>query len=111
MTTRRNDAQKFLDELVGPLTFGSAIASIRQGEEQSQVQFSRRLKISPQNLCDIEKGRKSVGLRRVIQWAKLLGYSEILFVALAPQDQVNAETGNEGFLVSVKKKPQRRKVA
>lgn len=50
--------------------------------------FAARLGIARGNLCDIEKGRRKVSLDRAAAWAKLLGYADWQFVALALQDEV-----------------------
>jgi transcriptional regulator with XRE-family HTH domain len=88
-TKKKSDAMKFLDNLVGVLTFGALIAAMRQAEEMSQVEFAKKLGISKQHLCDIEKGRKFVSPARAAKFAKILGHSERSFVALALQDVVN----------------------
>jgi len=55
----------------------------------SQVEFAKKLGISKQHLCDIEKGRKFVSPERAARFAKILGHSGQSFVALALQDIVN----------------------
>ncbi|MEK7333830.1 MAG: helix-turn-helix domain-containing protein, partial [Candidatus Binatota bacterium] len=57
-TEKKSDAMKFLESLVGELTFGGLIEAMRQAEEMSQVEFAAKLGISKQHLCDIEKRRK-----------------------------------------------------
>ncbi len=89
ITKKKSDAMKFLESLVGELTFGGLIEAMRQAEEMSQVEFAKKLGISKQHLCDIEKGRKFVSPERAARFAKLLGHSEQSFVALALQDIVN----------------------
>ncbi len=80
---------QFLESLSGgPLILGSLLLSIRQGEETSQAEFARRLGISRSHLCDIEKGRKTVSLRRAAQFARTLGYGEAQFARLALQEMV-----------------------
>ncbi len=88
-TKKKSEAMKFLDNLVGKLTFGGLIAAMRQAEEMSQVEFAKKLGISKQHMCDIEKGRKFVSPARAAKFAKILGHSERSFVALALQDVVN----------------------
>lgn len=91
MTTKRqkSEAVRFLESIAGPLTFGSAILSIREGEEWSQAELARRLGISRSHLCDIEKGRKSVSPGRAAEFARTLGYSDRQFVRLALQELVD----------------------
>lgn len=80
---------KFLGSLVGELTFGGLIQAMREADEMSQVEFAKKLGISKQHLCDIEKGRKFVSPERATRFARILGHSEKSFVALALQDTVN----------------------
>jgi len=49
------------------------------------AEFAKKLGISRQHLCDIEKGRKVVSPERAAKFAKILGYSREQFVALALQ--------------------------
>ena len=86
---KKSDAMKFLENLVGELTFDGLIEAMRQAEEMSQVDYAKKLGISKQHLCDIEKGRKFVSPERAVKFAKILGHSEKSFVALALQDIVN----------------------
>ncbi len=87
-TKRRSAANRFLEDLVGPLTFANMIESTRLSEGLTLVQFSKRLGISVSHLSDIEKGRKAVSPERAAKFARLLGYSEKQFVRLALQDLV-----------------------
>jgi plasmid maintenance system antidote protein VapI len=110
MTTRRKrrpteedlegyvDANEFLDELLGPLTFGNMLWSIRMCDELSQTEFAEMLGVSRSHICDIEKGRKVVSAERAAKWANVLGYSDIGFVQLALQDQLD----KAGVKMSVK---------
>lgn len=75
--------------LGGPLTLGMALESLRRGEELSQTEFARKLGLSSQKLCDIEKGRRQVSPERAAQFARQLGHPIEVFVRLALQDQVN----------------------
>jgi len=88
-TKKKSDAMQFLENLVGELTFGGLIEAMCQAEEMSQVDFAKKLGISKQHLCDIEKGRKFVSPERAAKFAKILGHSEKSFVALALQDIVD----------------------
>ena len=88
-TKKKSDAMKFLEGLVGELTFGGLIEAMRQAEGMSQVDFAAKLRISKQHLCDIEKRRKFVSPARAAKFAKILGHSERSFVALALQDIVD----------------------
>ena len=88
-TKKKSDAMKFLEGLVGELTLGGLIEAMRQAEATSQVEFAKKLGISKQHLCDIEKGRKFVSPERAAKFARILEHSEQSFVALALQDIVN----------------------
>jgi transcriptional regulator with XRE-family HTH domain len=70
------------------LTFGRMIASVRVADDIPQTELARRLGISRANLCDIEKGRRSVTVKRAAQFARILGYSVNQFVAVAVEDQL-----------------------
>ena len=86
MSTKKSEAVKFMEKLTGgPLTFAIHLNNIRECDELSQVEFAKKLKISPSHLCDIIKGRKVVSPGRAAKFAKILGYSEHLFVQLALQ--------------------------
>jgi len=93
------DAGEFLESLDGKLTFGKMLWSIRKCDEISQSQFAKKLGISKSHLCDIEQDRKNVSPERAARWAKLLGYSEHLFVQLSLQGMV--DKGRLGFKVLV----------
>ena len=88
---KKSDAMKFLDGLAGgPLTFGSLIETIRETDDYTLASMSKKLGVSRANLCDIQKGRKGVSLERAAKWARLLGYPESQFVALALQAEIDA---------------------
>jgi transcriptional regulator with XRE-family HTH domain len=93
MTTGKkvSKARRQLEAIAGPLTLAALIAAIREGEEMSQVELSKKLEVSRAHLCDVEKGRRNVGPARAAQWAKILGYSEKQFIRLALQALVDAE--------------------
>lgn len=88
---KKSDAKKFLEKLAGELTLANLLASIRQGEEMSQVQFAKLLGVSRQYLCDLEHGRRTVSPKAAAMFAKKLGYSPQQFVRLCLQDLVNRE--------------------
>jgi transcriptional regulator with XRE-family HTH domain len=82
------NARKYLEKVVGRLTLGKAIRSIREGEEESQVDFAKRLGIAKQYLCDLEHDRKIVSAKKAKKFAETLGYSPEHFIALAFQDSL-----------------------
>jgi transcriptional regulator with XRE-family HTH domain len=91
MTTKKkaSDASRFLKKLVGELTLAKLLISIRHGEEMSQVEFAKSLKISRQYLCDVEHGKRFVSPKSAAEWANKLGYSPTQFVRLCLQDLIN----------------------
>lgn len=86
----KSDAVKTLERITGgPLTLARLIQSIRLGEELTLAEFAKKLGISRQHLCDIEKGRKVVSPERAARFAFVLGYSKEQFVTLALQALVD----------------------
>lgn len=94
------NARDFLEKLVGRLTLGTTIRSIRQGEGNTQIDFAIRLGVSKQYLCDLEHDRKIVSAKKAKQFADILGYSVEQFIALAIQDSL--EHDGIHMLVEVK---------
>lgn len=91
-TKPEQSAMDFLASLTGEkLTFGSMLKSIRQCEDLSQVDFSQKLRISRQKLCDIEHGRRNISPKRATEFAEVLGYSSKQFVRLCLQDQLDRD--------------------
>lgn len=92
ITNETKDSLNFLESLIGKKpTLGDFILAIRQGEEMTQVEFSRLLGISRHNLCDIEHNRRFISPKMAAQFANKLGYSEKQFVRLCLQDMLNRE--------------------
>ena len=94
MTTKKKISKslKFLETLAGgKLTLGNLLLSIRQGEELSQVEFAKQLRISRQYLCDLEHGRRFVSPKMAATYAKKLGYSQQQFVRLCLQDLIDRD--------------------
>lgn len=94
------NAREHLEKLVGRMTLGKAIKSIRQAEDESQILFAKRLGISKQYLCDLEHNRKIVSPKKAKQFAEILQYSPEQFIALAIQDSL--EHDGIHMLVEVK---------
>ncbi|UTW43264.1 helix-turn-helix transcriptional regulator [bacterium SCSIO 12844] len=83
---------KYLDNLIDePETIGNTLLALRKCEEISQANFAKKIGISKQQLCDIEHGRRPVGVKLAISFAKALGMNPKTFVTLALQDVVNRE--------------------
>lgn len=94
------NARKYLEKLVGRLTLGRAIRSIRQGKGESQIDFAKKLGVSKQYLCDLEHNRKIVSAKKAKQFATILGYPVEQFIVLAIQDSL--EHDGIHMLVEVK---------
>lgn len=92
ITNETKNSLDFLESLIGKKpTLGDFILAIRQGEEMTQVDFSKLLGISRHNLCDIEHNRRFISPKMAAQFANKLGYSEKQFVRLCLQDMLNRE--------------------
>ena len=92
MRTKSKITDKTLKELEkisgAPLTFGDVIYSTRMCDECTQVEFAKKLGISRQHLCDIEKNRKYVSPKLAATYARKLGGFEAQYVRLALQDEL-----------------------
>jgi len=88
MTTKNRKASNVIKEIIGDIGLGEYLLAYRTGEELTQVEMAKKLKISKQDLCNIEKGRKLVSVDRAVQFAKLLKRSPNVFVKYALQDQI-----------------------
>lgn len=75
----------------GELSFGEILRSHRRSEELSQIEFSKKLHMSPANLCDLEKGRKIPSPLRASKIAKRLGMAEAFLIQIALQDALRQE--------------------
>jgi transcriptional regulator with XRE-family HTH domain len=75
----------------GPVTFGTALWAHRKCEEISQKDFAKMLGITPQSLCDIEKGRTIPSPSRAVKIAKQIGEPEKFWLRLAFQDMLRRE--------------------
>lgn len=112
MTIKSKMTQKTLDKFKkitgSKLTLGKLLLSIRQADEISQVDFSQKLGISKQQLCDIEHDRKLVSPKLASNYAKILGYSEAQFIRLALQGLVDRDGLNIHVDVHVNKYSRKR---
>jgi transcriptional regulator with XRE-family HTH domain len=72
------------------LTFGSAVEGLRLGNDVSQAAFARKLNVSRQYLCDVEKGRRLVSPEQAARFARAFGHPPNVLVRLALQDAVSA---------------------
>jgi len=92
MTTKKSNGsseREFIEGLLnGPLTFGMAVESLRLRDELSQTFFAKKLGVSRQYLCDVEKGRRLVSPEQAARFAKAFGHAPNILVQLALQDSV-----------------------
>jgi len=88
MNTKKHYTVQDLEKEFGPLTFGNTLESYRLGEEMSQKEFARRLGITPQSLCDLEKGRRIPSIERAAKIAKKLKEPIETWVTLALSDMM-----------------------
>ena len=92
ITEQSKKSLDFIESLTGTkLTLGNLLLSIRQCEEMSQVDFSKQLGISLQNLCYIERHRRFVSPKMAAEYADKLGYSKNQFVRLCLQDLLDRD--------------------
>ena len=112
MTIKSKMTKKTLEKIKkiagSKLTLGKLLLSIRQADEISQVEFSHKLGISKQQLCDIEHDRKIISPRLASNYAKILGYSEEQFIRLTLQSLVDREGLNIHVDVHANKTPKKR---
>ena len=94
MTTKRSkdfSADDLEKGILGtPMTFGEAVESLRLRDGRSQTDFARKLKLSRQYLCDVEKGRRLVSPEQAARFARAFGHPPEVLVQLALQDAVHA---------------------
>jgi len=102
MNTKRHYTVTDLEKEFGPLTFGNTLESYRLGEEMSQKDFARKLGMSPQSLCDLEKGRRIPSVERAAKIAKKLNEPIETWVMLALSDMIRE--ARLDLKVDVKKK-------
>lgn len=95
MTTSTDQSLQILEEMLGyKPTFGTMLHSIRKCEEMSLSNFAKLLKITPQKLCDIEKGRRIVSPKTAVEFAKILEDSPEYFVIKCLQDALTRDNIN-----------------
>jgi transcriptional regulator with XRE-family HTH domain len=82
------NARAWLLHTFGMPTVGEILAAHRENHSLSQVELARRLGISRQNLCDIEKGRAPVSVARALKFSKVLGGPDDYFVQAAVQEEL-----------------------
>jgi len=107
-TQTTEETLRFLDNILGPATFGNTIQAIRLADELTQKEFSKKLDISAQQLSDIENERRRVSPEKASLFAKKLGYLVEDFVQLAIQDML-AKVGMKSWDVTLTKRKKKKK--
>jgi DNA-binding XRE family transcriptional regulator len=102
MNTKKHYTVTDLEKEFGPLTFGNSLESYRLGEEMSQKDFAKKLGITAQSLCDLEKGRRVPSVERAAKIAKKLHEPIETWVTLAISDMMRE--AHLDLKVEVKKK-------
>jgi len=78
-----------LEELLGgPFTFAIFMGGIRATLDLTQAEMAKKLGISRQALCEIEKGRTIVSAETAVSYARKAGFSEVVAAEAALQDQL-----------------------
>lgn len=78
----------FLKQVVGEMTLPKLIDAIREGEEWSKGEMSKRLCVLNSYYSDFLKGDKIPSIKKAAEWANTLGYSQSHFVELAINDKL-----------------------
>ena len=100
MTTKSKTYFEKLEATFGRLTFGDAIVALRQSDGISQKDFAKKLGLSTQNLCDIEKGRRIPSVSRAAKIANKCKIPEKAFIELSLRDTLAAAGLNYSVQVS-----------
>jgi DNA-binding XRE family transcriptional regulator len=94
MTTKKSkdsSGSKFEKQMLGyELTFGMAAGSLRVRDDYTQAEFAKKLGVSRQYLCDVEKGRRLASPEQAARFAKVFGHPPAVLVRMALQEAVNA---------------------
>ena len=93
-----------IEKEFGVLTFGKLIKSYRLGEDFTQVELAKFLKVSKQNVNDLESERKIPSIKRAVLLARKIGVLEELAVQVAIQDQIRREKLQFTVTISSRKK-------
>ncbi len=91
MSTEKFFSIRDLQNRFGRLSVGLFLKSFRQADGYSQAEFAKILDLSKANLCDLEKGRKSVSLSRASKLAKKIGVMPEILIQLAIQDMLHRD--------------------
>lgn len=67
-----------------------AVEALRVRDDISQAEFAKKLGVSRQYLCDVEKGRRLVSPEQAARFAKAFRHRPEVLVRLALQDAVSS---------------------
>lgn len=101
MSTKLGYTLEDMGQMFGVLTFARALESERLCQGMSQKEFAKKLGITPQSLCDLEKGRRIPSAQRAAKIARALGEPIETWISLALSDMVREVRPD--LKVSVKK--------
>jgi len=87
MTTKKYGTKE-LEKEFGPLTLGEALEGYRMSNEITQAELAKKIGISQQSLCDIEKSRRIPSPARAAKIAKAIGHPVSFWVTLGLQDEL-----------------------
>ncbi len=90
MTTKNSLFEK-LEKKYGRLTFGNFLKAYREADQLTQTQLAKKLNLTVQNLCDIEKSRRIPSPKRAAKIAKKIEMPVISMIQLALRDTLIAE--------------------
>jgi plasmid maintenance system antidote protein VapI len=80
-----------LERDYGALSVAKMLSSYRLGEEITATAMAKNLGISPQLLCDFEKGRRIVSPGRAYEFGRKLGMLPQHWVEVALRDLLRSE--------------------
>lgn len=86
MSTR--SASRVLQKSLGDFSFAQFMVGVRTTLSLSQVEMANKLGMSRAALCEIEKGRTLVSAEAAARYARKAGFSVLLAMEAALQDQV-----------------------
>ncbi|NRA44050.1 MAG: helix-turn-helix transcriptional regulator [Oligoflexales bacterium] len=74
-------------EVLPSLSFAELIESIREDLNiEKRVDMARQLGVTKQYYSDFLSGRSHVSVKKAVEWAKILGYPDKLFIKYALDD-------------------------
>lgn len=94
MSTKTKSYFEKLEKIYGPLSFGSLLKAFREAEDLTQVEFSKKIGLSKQNVSDLENGRRIPSPSRASKIAKKLKLPEAPLIELAIKDSLLKEGFN-----------------